>query len=122
MREMFGLSDVSTVATGVDVESFTPTQPAARSGLVFVGSMDWMPNIEGLLWFTREVLPLVRRQLPQCTLTIAGSRPSASIRALAADCPHVRVTGTVDDIRPYLWAGGVSVVPIRIGSGTRLKI
>jgi glycosyltransferase involved in cell wall biosynthesis len=69
----------------------------------------------------REVLPLIRRRLPQCPLTIAGRRPPASIRALAAD-PLIRVTGTVDDIRPYLWVGGVSVVPIRIGSGTRLKI
>jgi hypothetical protein len=49
-----------------------------------------------LLWLTREVLPLVQQHLPQCTLTIAGSRPSASIRALAADCARVRVTGTVD--------------------------
>jgi polysaccharide biosynthesis protein PslH len=125
LRKLCGISNVSTIPTGVDVAYFSrPPAFAGPSdgGLVFVGSMDWMPNIEGLLWFTREVLPLVRRQLPRCTLTIAGSRPSASIRALAADCPHVRVTGTVDDIRPYLWAGGVSVVPIRIGSGTRLKI
>jgi glycosyltransferase involved in cell wall biosynthesis len=123
LRELCGISNVSTIPTGVDVAYFA--RPSAFSapdgGLIFAGSMDWMPNIEGLLWFTREVLPLVQRHLPRCTLTIAGSRPSASIRALAA-CPHVRVTGTVDDIRPYLWGGGVSIVPIRIGSGTRLKI
>ncbi len=125
LRGLSGISNISTIPTGVDVDYFARPPalvPPNDGGLVFAGSMDWMPNIEGLLWFAREVLPLVQQQLPRCTLTIAGSRPSASIRALAADCPHTRVTGTVDDIRPYLWAGGVSIVPIRIGSGTRLKI
>ena len=125
LSELCGISNVSPIPTGVDATYFArPPAPAQTddSGLVFVGSMDWIPNIEGILWFTREVLPLVRRQIPRCTLTIAGSRPTSSIRKLATDYPFVRVTGTVDDIRPYLWEGGVSIVPVRIGSGTRLKI
>jgi glycosyltransferase involved in cell wall biosynthesis len=84
--------------------------------------MDWLPNIEGIAWFVRDVLPLIRRRLPQSSVTIAGRRPAASIRALAAADPLIRVTGTVDDMRPYLWSAKVSIVPIRIGSGTRLKI
>jgi polysaccharide biosynthesis protein PslH len=123
LRELCGVSNVSSVPTGVDVDYFSRRAPAdgINPGLLFAGSMDWMPNIDGVLWFVREVMPLVRRRLPQCPLTIAGRRPAASIRALAAE-PLIRVTGTVKDIRPYLWGGGVSVVPIRVGSGTRLKV
>jgi polysaccharide biosynthesis protein PslH len=125
LRDLCGISNVSAIPTGVDAPYFSRPPALARpkdSGLVFAGSMDWMPNIEGVLWFTREVLPLIHRRLPSCTLTIAGSRPTAPVRALAEDCRLVRVTGTVSDIRTYLWDGAVSVVPIRIASGTRLKI
>jgi len=123
--ELSGISNVSAVPTGVDAGHFArPSDPSGTtaSDLLFAGSMDWLPNIDGVLWFTREVLPLIRRLLPQCSLTIAGRRPAASIRALAAADFLIRVTGTVDDMRPYLWSSGVSIVPLRIGSGTRLKI
>jgi glycosyltransferase involved in cell wall biosynthesis len=123
LRDLCGISRVSAIPTGVDVGYFS--RPASNdvdnSSLLFTGSMDWTPNIEGVLWFVRDVMPLIRRRLPACSLTIAGRRPTASIRALTAD-PLVRVTGTVNDMRPYLWRGGVSIVPIRVGSGTRLKI
>ncbi|MBI3477159.1 MAG: glycosyltransferase [Acidobacteria bacterium] len=124
LRELSGISHVSSIPTGVDVEYFSRSGPPVDSTstkLVFAGSMDWMPNIDGMVWFVREVLPLIRRRFPQCTLTIAGRRPAAAIRALAAE-PLVQVTGTVEDIRPYLWNADVSIVPLRIGSGTRLKV
>lgn len=123
LRDLCGISHVSAVPTGVDVAYFSrpASGDANNSGLLFAGSMDWIPNIDGVLWFVREVMPLIRRRLPQCSLTIAGRRPAASIRALTAN-PLLHVTGTVEDMRPYLWSGGVSIVPIRIGSGTRLKI
>src|SRR5258706_6319381 len=123
LRGLCGISHVSAVPTGVDAAYFA--RPSLTQGnilrLLFAGSMDWLPNIDGVLWFVREVMPLIRRNLPQCSLTIAGRRPAASIRALTVD-PLIRVTGTVDDMRPYLWGGGVSIVPLRIGSGTRLKV
>jgi len=123
LRDLCGISNVSAIPTGVDVAYFSrPASGVAdASSLLFAGSMDWIPNIEGVLWFVREVMPLIRRRLPTCSLTIAGRRPAASIRALDADA-LVHVTGTVEDMRPYLWGNGVSIVPIRIGSGTRLKI
>ncbi len=124
LRQLFGIAHVSIIPTGVDAEHFSRSGPppdGPSPGLVFAGSMDWMPNIDGLLWFAREVLPLIRRRLPQCSLTIAGRRPVSAIRALAADT-LIKVTGTVEDIRPYLWKSGVSLVPLRIGSGTRLKV
>lgn len=112
------------MATGVEVEQFAPPEaaPPPATDLVFVGSMDYLPNIDGVQYFVREILPRLRRQRPQCTLTVAGREPDASILALAQADPGIRVTGTVADVRPYLWGSAVSIVPLRIGGGTRLKI
>lgn len=123
MRRLFGIpGPVPHVPTGVDVKFFTPPQEQERSGLVFVGSMDWLPNIDGVRFFVEEVLPKIRTRLPHCPLTIVGRTPPAAIQSLAADDPAMTVTGTVPDVRPYLWKAAVSVVPLRIGGGTRLKI
>src|SRR5947199_3266174 len=84
--------------------------------------MDWMPNDDGVLYFLRSVLPLIRREIPPLSFTIVGRKPSEKLRTAAAADPGVQVTGTVDDIRPYVEEGSVYVVPLRIGSGTRLKI
>jgi glycosyltransferase involved in cell wall biosynthesis len=83
--------------------------------------MDWMPNIDGVRWFLHQVLPLIRAKMPTCRLAIAGRNPPASILAESAD-PLVAVTGTVPEVRPFLWESAVSIVPLRIGGGTRLKI
>ncbi len=124
LRQMCGIANVSSVPTGVDVRYFSPPPtPDGKfaSDLLFLGSMDWMPNIDGVLWFVKRVLPQIRQQRPLCSFAIVGRRPAAAIRELASN-PLFRVTGTVADVRPYLWAGAVSVVPLRVGSGTRLKI
>jgi glycosyltransferase involved in cell wall biosynthesis len=123
MKQMFGIASVSDVPTGVDIEYFRPTEDfPPESDLVFVGSMDWLPNIDGMRYFAQEILPLIRRQKPDCTVSIAGRRPPQEILALAENDPKIKVTGTVPDIRPYLWRSSVSIVPLRIGGGTRLKI
>ncbi len=123
MRTMFGVPCISAIPTGVDVDYFA--RPAAAepvADLVFVGSMDWMPNVDGVRYFIREVLPLIRRRRPGATVAIAGRTPPPEIVALAHDDPGIRITGTVPDIRPYLWGAAVSIVPLRVGGGTRLKI
>jgi len=124
MRRLFGAERVAVIPTGVNLEYFARPAAAAdpAAGLVFVGSMDWMPNVDGVLWFAREVLPAIRRASPECRLTIAGRLPPPEIRRLAEEDPRIRVTGTVPDIRPYVWEAAVSIVPLRIGGGTRLKI
>jgi polysaccharide biosynthesis protein PslH len=124
MQEMFGLEQVSHVPTGVDIDYFTPTASQAGSvaDLVFVGAMDWMPNIDGMIYFVSEVLPLIRRRRPQCSLVIVGKDPAPEIVRLGRDHDGVVVTGTVPDVRPYLWGSLVSIVPLRVGGGTRLKI
>jgi sugar transferase (PEP-CTERM/EpsH1 system associated) len=122
-RESFGVASVSAVPTGVDLDYFRrPAAPAAVADLVFVGSMDWMPNIQGVRFFLEHVWPLIRRRRPECTLAIVGRQPPASLEALAGAPSGIRVTGTVDDVRPYLWGSLVSIVPLYIGGGTRLKI
>ncbi len=123
MRRMFDVSNVSDVPTGVDLDFFAPSGDRKRiADLVFVGSMDWLPNIDAIRYFVGEVLPLIRRTRPNCSLAIVGRLPGPEITGLAAKDPNITVTGTVKDVRPYLWGSTVSIVPLRIGGGTRLKI
>jgi hypothetical protein len=83
--------------------------------------MDWLPNIDGVLYFAREILPLIRRRKPECSLVVVGRTPDPKVAQMAAADKRIRVTGTVPDIRPYLWGSSVAIVPLRIGGGTRLK-
>jgi sugar transferase (PEP-CTERM/EpsH1 system associated) len=123
-RNAYGVASATDVPTGVDVEFFRPQGSVAREPLdmVFTGSMDWLPNEDGILWFTDEILPKIRARVPGATLTVVGRNPPARVRALADRDPLVRVTGTVPDVRPYIERAAVFVVPLRIGGGTRLKI
>jgi glycosyltransferase involved in cell wall biosynthesis len=125
MRRLFGVTRVTEIPTGVNIEYFQPLVegPAGvGADLVFVGSMDWLPNVDGVLYFAREVLPLIRRKRPDCSVAIVGRTPPPKINELAVQDKYIQVTGTVPDIRPYLWGSAVSIVPLRIGGGTRLKI
>jgi glycosyltransferase involved in cell wall biosynthesis len=128
MGKLFGVTRVSAIPTGVNLEYFQPPELRASAmrvdgaDLVFVGSMDWLPNVDGVLYFVHEILPLIRRRRPECSLAIVGRTPPPAIAELAGRDPRIRVTGTVADIRPYLWNSAVSIVPLRIGGGTRLKI
>jgi sugar transferase (PEP-CTERM/EpsH1 system associated) len=113
---------VHVVPTGVDTAYFAPRTAVVRPRhLVFTGSMDWLPNEEGVQHFVRDVLPLVRRAEPSTTLSIVGRAPTPAVQRLA-DEYGVQVTGRVDDVRPYMAEAAVYVVPLRIGGGTRLKI
>src|SRR5262249_8448219 len=89
--------------------------------LVFSGSMDWHPNEDAVIHFADNILPRIRRDVPEATFTIIGRNPGARVRELA-DRPGIRVTGTIDDVRPAIAEGAVYVVPLRAGGGTRLKI
>jgi polysaccharide biosynthesis protein PslH len=123
LREDFGVPSVTAVPTGVDAEYFAPMPVERdRNEIVFTGAMDWMPNVDGIQWFVREILPLVQARRPDVRLTIVGRSPAPSIRALSETNPSITVTGTVDDIRPYLARAGAVIVPLRVGGGTRLKI
>jgi glycosyltransferase involved in cell wall biosynthesis len=123
MRAEFGAPNVAAIPTGVNLESLRrPVGAAPSADLVFVGSMDWLPNVDGVTYFVAEILPAIRARRPDVTLAVAGRDPAPTIRKLAERDSRIIVTGTVEDVRPYLWGAGVSIVPLRIGGGTRLKI
>jgi sugar transferase (PEP-CTERM/EpsH1 system associated) len=113
---------VHVVQTGVDTTYFAPVAaPPDRAHLVFTGSMDWLPNVDGMTYFCREILPRIRCAEPDATLSIVGRSPTPAVKRLA-ETSGVEVTGRVDDVRPHVARGAVYVVPLRIGGGTRLKI
>ncbi len=123
MRTRFGVSRISAVPTGVDVDFFAPPPDCPSvADLVFVGSMNWRPNIDGVSYFTQEIMPLILTRKPACRVAIVGRTPPPAITRLAEIHPNLSVTGSVPDIRPYLWGSKVCIVPLRIGGGTRLKI
>lgn len=113
---------VPVVENGVDLDYYTyRDSPGKAASLIYVGSMDWLPNEDAMVWFARSIFPAIRRQRPDCELTIVGRAPSEPVRRLA-EAPGIRVTGTVDDVRPFLAEATLLVVPLRIGGGSRLKI
>ncbi|MEK6396744.1 MAG: glycosyltransferase family 4 protein [Terriglobus sp.] len=123
MREDFGIEHVAAVRTGVDVDFLQPPEASEPVGdLMFSGSMDWLPNVDAMEYFLDEIFPLILAQRPATTLTIAGRSPDARVTRAAATYPGVTVTGSVPDMRPYLWGSSLSIIPLRIGGGTRLKV
>jgi len=126
-RRFFGKfvdpAKLSVIPTGADTEFFTPTaEPERADSLVFTGSMDWLPNEDGVIYFMKDILPLIRQELPGISLTVVGRNPSQRLKDIAAGTASVHLTGWVEDIRPFLSQAAVCVVPLRIGGGTRLKI
>lgn len=117
-----GINAVS-IPTGVDTGYFTPQPDAQRPAhLVFSGSMDWHPNEDAVLYFMQSILPAIRAQIPETTFTVVGRNPTRRLREAADRVGGVTVTGTVNDVRPFIAEGAVYVVPLRAGGGTRLKI
>lgn len=114
---------INVIPNGVDVRYFHASgAPEKGTELVFTGAMDWIPNEDAIFYFAQQILPLIRREIPDVSLTVVGRQPSQRLRNLAARTPGLRVTGRVDDVRPYMERAAVYVVPLRVGGGTRLKI
>lgn len=114
---------ISVTPTGVDLGKFregAPDPGGAGPLVVFVGSMDWEPNVDGILWFTEQVWPRIAAAHPSARLRVVGRQPPPSIRALAGGA--IEVTGAVPSVVEHLHAAAAVVVPLRIGGGTRLKI
>lgn len=111
------------VPNGVDTEYFfyNGESQTGASVIVFVGRMDYFPNVDGIKYFVREVFPLIRQKLPEVELRIIGSNPAKSVRDLAK-IPKVSITGYVPDIRAYLKDAVAAIAPLRIARGTQNKI
>ncbi|MBI2759429.1 MAG: glycosyltransferase [Chloroflexi bacterium] len=113
--------EIDVVPNGIDTKQYRPL-PLSGGGpaLLFVGNMEYRPNIDAMLYFCRDVFPRIRAVNPGVTLWITGLNPSQEIQDLAND--GIYVTGSVDDVRSFYEQCTVCVVPLRAGGGTRLKI
>jgi glycosyltransferase involved in cell wall biosynthesis len=106
----------------VETESYLPQFRGKHNTLVYSGGMDWYPNRDAVWHFATEILPRVRREIPQVEFLVAGRNPPARFRRRLERIPGVRFTGTVPDMKAVIGEASLAVVPLRIGSGTRLKI
>ena len=117
---------VATALTpnGVDVDYFKPTDvPRTADSAVFMGDYKYFPNTDAALYFAREIMPLIREQRPQFTLTLIGKEPPPELVALVNDPDSgIKIAGLVEDTRPYLNSTSLFVCPLRSGSGTRFKL
>jgi glycosyltransferase involved in cell wall biosynthesis len=116
--------NVFDVPTGVDTSFFRPTgrEKVDPNNVVFTGSMDWLPNEDAIRYFTEQILPIIKKAIPDFTITVVGRNPYPALLELSKREPAIVVTGRVDDVRPYMERAAAYVVPLRIGGGTRLKI
>jgi glycosyltransferase involved in cell wall biosynthesis len=114
---------VEVVPCGVDVDYLKPPSPPTSSReVVFCGVMNYRPNEEGAIWLAQEVWPLVRARCSDATLTIVGAQPTSRVLALAEADRSVAVTGTVPDVRPYLWRAAIAAAPLHIAHGVQTKV
>lgn len=122
MTAMVEPSRISVIPTGVDLQKFRydPQLKPAGPFVVFVGSMDWEPNINGVEYFSNEIWPQVLAGVPGARFQVVGRNPHPRVQKLAS--ASVEITGTVPSVTKYIRDAAVLVVPLRIGSGTRIKI
>ncbi|MDE3197199.1 MAG: glycosyltransferase [Acidobacteriota bacterium] len=113
---------VAVVENGVDTKYFAGGSGSAeKTGLVFVGTMDYFPNADAAIFFARRIWPQVRARFPRAEFTIVGANPPPEVKTLG-EAGGIHVTGMVPDVRPYYRGALAAVVPLRTGGGTRLKI
>jgi len=123
LRKNYHIEKVEVVPNGVDTDFFSPKKVSVdQSSIVFTGSMDWRPNQDAVRYFLESIWPILKAKVPELKFTIVGRNPPLWIQTMASKIRDVRVTGTVSDVRPYLWQSAVAIVPLRIGGGSRLKI
>jgi sugar transferase (PEP-CTERM/EpsH1 system associated) len=112
------------IGNGVDLDYFRPDAASGTStspDCVFVGALDYQANLDGVTWFCREIWPEVRRRHPQAAFRLVGSSPGRAARRLART-PGVDLVGQVPDVRPYLRAAAIAVVPLRVARGLQNKV
>lgn len=120
-EQMPGASS-TVLRNGVDLEAFTPAPEKAEAGhLVFTGVMNYYPNVDGCLWFAKEILPRVRERHPDAHFTIVGSHPTPEVQALEK-LDGVRVTGFVDSVTDWAQRAQIAVAPLRIARGIQNKV
>jgi sugar transferase (PEP-CTERM/EpsH1 system associated) len=124
LRRLVPSLEVAVIPNGIDTRVYLPATVEPRTGgysLVFTGTMDFRPNVDAVLWFTEEVWPRIRAEVPDVHFYVVGQRPHRRLGSLRED-RGVTVTGWVEDVRPHIADATVYVAPLRMGGGTRLKL
>jgi sugar transferase (PEP-CTERM/EpsH1 system associated) len=114
-------SPLHVVRNGVDLDYFRPVDSPCEPACVFVGALDYRPNVDGACWFCAEVWPTLHAKRPEAKLYLVGRRPAPSVRRLAQQ-PGVVLVGQVADVRPFLARAAVTVVPLRLARGIQNKV
>ncbi len=119
-------ASVHAIPNGVDLDYFCPSHldgadPADEPVCVFVGALDYRPNVDGAVWFCRYVLPLLRRGRPEAKVCLVGRKPAPAVRQLV-ELPGVELVGQAPDVRPHVARATVAVVPLRIARGLQNKV
>lgn len=119
----YGHAGSFVIPTGVDLDFFSFRTPERDNDIVFIGSMDWLANQEAMTYFMEEVWQHIVAEVPEARMTVVGRAPPKSLTAEAARRGIAwTFSGFVDDVRPYVHGAAVSVIPLRVGGGTRLKV
>jgi len=114
--------NTEVVPAGVDIDYFSNFDNAIiqKKTILFIGSLEWFPNLDAFKWFYKKIFPLVLKKVPDVKLYVIGKNPPEEIRNIKD--PNVEIYGMVEDIRPFVSKANVCVVPLRIGGGIRIKI
>lgn len=111
---------ISIIPNGLDAEFFHPKEQKKHYQILFSGNMSYIPNVDAAIYLAKEIFPIVKKEIIDCTLLIAGANPVAKIEALASD--SITVSGWMNDIREAYWDSQVFVAPLRLGSGLQNKL
>lgn len=125
LRQLDPTVHAAVIPNGVDTSFYrrdrVKTLALPSHALVFTGTMDFRPNVDAVLWFAQEVLPLIQQTVPDVHFYVVGQRPHARLEVLRGQ-PAITLTESVEDTRPYVAGAAVYVIPLRMGGGTRLKL
>jgi sugar transferase (PEP-CTERM/EpsH1 system associated) len=123
LRAIAPEAKILVIPIGVDLQPLVPQAAAAAPPVVvFCGVMNYTPNVEGALWFCEKVWPAIRSRRPDAQLLLVGSDPVPALRHLHSPANGIEVTGTVEDVRPYLWRAAVAIAPLLTARGTQTKV
>ncbi|MEZ5583601.1 MAG: glycosyltransferase [Candidatus Competibacteraceae bacterium] len=123
LLELTGAQKVCAIENGVDIKYFVPgTLPKNPKNLIFIGTMNWYPNIDAMRFFLSSIWPILIKKEPEISMDIIGVNPPEDILQYEKEDNRINIHGFVDDVRPYLASAGIYVCPIRDGGGTKLKI
>src|SRR5208282_2694024 len=112
---------IASIPYGVDLEYYARRMAPEAWRIVFTGNMSWPPNEDAAEHFARDIMPAIRSRIPDASFWIVGAEPSARVQNLAR-IAGIHVTGTVADIRPWIWSAAVYASPLRFGLGVKNKI